>query len=329
MFDYILIDCGGTKTALQICRVDLQIRKKTIKREPIVTLRNSDYSSFYDLLDVFFAARPLNQYSFQAVLVAGAGKISDGSITLTNLDWNIDRAKLQSRFFTSLSPDQIHLFNDLEAAAWFPLSKEIETYIDTIHQVDGTSKNGHYLMLAVGTGFGTALGIYDPKTQSYIICPGEGGHVSFSAASTRQQELLHYYRQMHPEQEITFEYFLSGAGLSRLYQFQTGGGIKKAEDISDGAAKGCADCLATIDLFFEILAAAAKNLALITIPTKGIYITGGIPVHLANYLDKKTFANRFTQSEKMNTLLTAIPVYLVKNHNAPIEGLVSFVNMNL
>lgn len=169
MVDYILIDCGGTKTALQICRVDPQAGKKTINREPIVTLKNSDYSSFYDLLDDFFASRSLNQYSFQAVLVAGAGKISGGCISLTNLDWEIDRAKLQSRFFTSLSPDQIHLFNDLEAAAWFPLSKEIETYVDTIHQVDGTSENGHYLMLAVGTGFGTALGVFDPKTQNYII----------------------------------------------------------------------------------------------------------------------------------------------------------------
>ena len=54
-------------------------------------------------------------------------------------------------------------------------------------------------------------------------------------------------------------------------------------------------CLATVDLLVSILASEAGNLALKVVATDGMYLAGGIALHLVKLLQKPQFVQTFTR----------------------------------
>jgi len=66
--------------------------------------------------------------------------------------------------------------------------------------------------------------------------------------------------------------------------------ITNKDIIQNGLNETCKICMEVIKLFQMIYGAAAGNVSLLTIPTGGVYLLGGLSLALEkNFLEKDTF----------------------------------------
>jgi glucokinase len=73
----------------------------------------------------------------------------------------------------------------------------------------------------------------------------------------------------------------------------------------------CPLCIGTLDLFMAILEAEAGNLALKVLATGGVYLAGGIPLHVLPALDKGRFQEAFQRKGRFRDLLADVPVHVI------------------
>ena len=75
-------------------------------------------------------------------------------------------------------------------------------------------------------------------------------------------------------------------------------------------------CGATIDTFVSILANEAGNLALKVMATNGVYLAGGILLHLPRTYVAARFMESFKRKGRFSELMERIPVHLILNRAA-------------
>jgi len=75
-------------------------------------------------------------------------------------------------------------------------------------------------------------------------------------------------------------------------------------------------CRATIEMLVSILASEAGNLALKVFATGGIYIAGGIALHLLGALQEPRFMQAFTKKGRFRDLMERIPVHVITTRAA-------------
>jgi glucokinase len=73
----------------------------------------------------------------------------------------------------------------------------------------------------------------------------------------------------------------------------------------------CKLCAAAIDTFVSILASEAGNLALKVFATGGVYLAGGIPVHILSLLPDLGFMESFRRKGRFVELMERIPIHVV------------------
>jgi glucokinase len=87
-------------------------------------------------------------------------------------------------------------------------------------------------------------------------------------------------------------------------------------------------CTATVDTFISILASEAGNVALRVLATGGIYLAGGIPLHMLNALKGPRFMESFERKGRFTELMKRIPVHIILTRaallGAAVHGLESF-----
>ena len=76
----------------------------------------------------------------------------------------------------------------------------------------------------------------------------------------------------------------------------------------------------TIDTFIIFLAREANSLVLKLKATGGLYLSGDIPLMLERFLNNNKFYKNFIVSDRMETVLKDIPIYLVKDQKTIING---------
>ena len=140
---------------------------------------------------------------------------------------------------------------------------------------------------------------------------------------------------------VSWERVCSGIGIPNLYDFlREEVGMDEVPDIA-AALAGAKDhtrfiletavsspgasplCSATLRLFTAILGAESGNLALKTMATGGVYLAGGIPIHIMAGFDTDLFFAAFRSKGRMSDLMTQIPVKVV-NTRAAIIGAAEF-----
>ncbi len=192
--------------------------------------------------------------------------------------------------------------------------------------------------------------IKDKNDKYYRIGNSEGGHQNFSRKNKKFFELAEFIKKEYNLQYVTIENICSGKGMVPLYKFLLEKEINSKNDIDrdknlgkkiDGftdytnkklrdelsneitqkGVKGeCKLCRKVIELFIEILADAAGDLSLLTIPSNGIYLLGGISVAIEPFIKQnKIFMDSFINRDH-SFLLKSFPVYLIKNPNIGMIG---------
>jgi glucokinase len=73
-------------------------------------------------------------------------------------------------------------------------------------------------------------------------------------------------------------------------------------------------------MWVELYGSEAGNLALKSLARGGIFIAGGIAVRILPMLRKGRFLDAFNRKDKMEALLSAIPIRVITDETAPLWG---------
>jgi glucokinase len=128
---------------------------------------------------------------------------------------------------------------------------------------------------------------------------------------------------------VSYEHVCSGIGIPNIYAYlkQSGAApespelaerLARAADRTPLIAAAALDptapdplSAATVETFVAILGAEAGNLALKVLATGGVYVAGGIPLHIAPALDTGRFMHAFQHKGRFAALLARVPVHVV------------------
>jgi glucokinase len=85
----------------------------------------------------------------------------------------------------------------------------------------------------------------------------------------------------------------------------------------------CPTSRASLDMFCAMLGGFAGNVALTYGARGGVYIAGGIPPRILDYLANSEFRRRFEQKGRLHSYLEAIPSQVIVHPAATFIGLTS------
>jgi glucokinase len=237
-------------------------------------------------------------------------------VRMTNSNWVLSRERSARR----IGVRRLYLFNDFEALALaLPSLRE--------HDVEyfGNGKPDRMLPMAVigpGTGLGVAACV--PTPRGWIPLSGEGGHVTVSAASAFESELIEVLRAEYPH--ISAERLLSGIGLPVLYGAVcavrgTTPAQLRTEAICDLALADADDaCVTTLDTFCAMLGTFAGNVALTVGARGGVFIAGGIAPRLGRRFTDSRFRERFEAKGRFAGYMASIATGLITAPHAALAG---------
>lgn len=255
------------------------------------------------------------------VLLALPGPVQTQQVRLTNLAWEVDAVALKN----DLGVKKVWFVNDFQAAA---------RGVETLHKPDVQIINpgllrvgGTRVITGAGTGLGLAWMQADDKGK-YQIYASEGGHVDFAPANAEQAGLLVWLWQRYPH--VSWERLLSGDGLSSIYQYlcqreQGDSPViscvqRSAADIHALAIQRDALANLAVQWFVDLYAAWIGNVALLYQPRGGLYLAGGMAIHLQNWLITPHFIEIMVGKGRMQPIVREIPVYLVMTHRLGLQG---------
>ena len=312
-------DIGGTKTDLAV------YAKESGPHAPLVQaeFHSADFPSLQAMVTEFLY---VSRMSVDAASFDVAGPLIDGRVKTTNLPWIMDEGSLK----TELKLKSVHLMNDLEAVARaVPVLRP--TDLVTLNQGDPVAK-GPIAIVAPGTGLGESFLTWDGLR--YVAHSSEGGHSDFAPTDRRQIRLLEHL--MREFDHVGVERVCSGIGVPNIYKFlrdeenivektEIAQLIASATDQTKAILSAGIDpdspsdlCRETVMMLVSILAGEAGNLALKVFATGGVYLAGGIALHVIDALRSPRFMQDFTKKGRFKDLMARLPVHLITTQAALI-----------
>ena len=310
-------DIGGTKTDLAIYSQESGPHTPLAQTE----VHSADYPSLQAMVAEFLAQVKM---SVDVASFDVAGPVINGRVKTTNLPWVLDENTLAS----DLDLKAAHLLNDLEAVALAVPALRAEDII-TINKGVPVA-NGSIAVIAPGTGLGESFLTWD--SSEYIAHGSEGGHCDFAPTDERQIRLLHYLLPRFGH--VGVERVCSGIGVPNIYEFlrdeeniperpEIAELIASAKDHTKAIVEAAFDpqysselCLATVGLLASILASEAGNLALKVLATGGVYLAGGIALHIVTLLQTPQFVETFIRKGRFKTLMEQMPIHVITTRAA-------------
>ena len=302
-------DVGGTKTDLAIFADDGGPHAPLVQAE----VHSADYSSLEALVTEFLAKVNM---SVDRACFDVAGPVIGGRVRITNLPWTMDEGSLAA----DLKLRSVRLINDLEAVARaIPVLRASD--VCTVNAGEPVPR-GPIGVVAPGTGLGESFLTWDGAR--YVAHSSEGGHADFAPTDERQIRLLQYMRTRFDH--VSVERVCSGIGIRNIYEYlrdvermpespEVAWVIASARDPSAAIIASAVDprapsalCTAAVDTLVSILASEAANLALKVLATGGVYLAGGIPLHVLSVLQAPRFMEWFKRKGRFAELLERIPI---------------------
>ena len=300
-------DIGGTKTSLAIYSLDPAPRLVRSARFP---------SQGPGLLPIVLQFLSSGAERLQAAGFAVAGPVVDGRCKTTNLPWELDAAELSAALAVPTA-----LVNDFHGVA-LGVGTLPDDQLDFYNR-SAADRDPHGVVAVIGAGTGLGEALLVPTAAGPRVLASEGGHCDFAPRDDLEIDLLRHLLGRHAR--VSYERVVSGPGLVALYEFLIARGhaseqastrarmAHEAPAAVIGALGVAGDdpaCARAVDLFAGLYGAEAGNLALKSLPTGGLYIAGGVGLHLRARLRERFLAG-FLAKGRMSPLLHTIPVALV------------------
>ena len=310
-------DIGGTKTDLAVYDLTRASLAPVAQRE----FPSGQYPDLQSIVREFLGSM---DGRIERACFAVAGPVVEGAAHITNLPWVMNAEALARE----LSFEVVYLLNDLEAIAWAVPTLRAAS----LHTLKGGAavEHGTMAVVAPGTGLGEAFLTWDG--ERYRAHASEGGHSDFAPTTVQQLGLLQYLWARYDH--VSYETVCSGIGIPHLYAYlkETSGAeedgsvaeaLRMARDVTPiivraglHATEPSALCRATVELFVSILAAEAGNLAVKVLATGGVYLAGGLPLHVLPLLDRPEFVQIFESKGRFSNLLSDVPIHVVLHRTA-------------
>ena len=314
-------DIGGTNTRLGL------FSPERGPNDPVVQKKypSQSYAGLEEIVESFLVE---HQISVDRASIGVAGPIKKDRASITNLQWVIDGNNLCH--VTGI--DQVTLLNDLEAMAY-----AIPNLDDSMLEMINSGIPGPECvkaLIAPGTGLGEVFLTWNGTR--YQPHRSEGGHTEFGPRNTLEADLLSYMLQRY--EHVSYEWVCSGIGIPNLYSFFKDTG-RYPEPVSLTRALAEADdktavivnagiqdpeeypiCVAVLELFTSILGAQAGNLALTVSSFGGMYVGGGIPPRIADYIRSPLFLEAFKNKGRLGPMVADMPIYLITHPNTALLG---------
>jgi len=255
-----------------------------------------------------------------AICLAAAGPVVNGSVKVTNNHWAIDSADLADAFET----ERVKLLNDFEAIAYsIPfLTREDCITIGLPESPELPEGDFTVGVLGPGTGLGT-VGLLRRDGLLYPVV-GEAGHVGFAPETQVQIDILRALRERFDR--VSVERIVSGSGLENTYWAltQIHGEKRQALTAEQIFAAGMNNddprAAEALQMFFETLGQVAGNVALMLGAFDGIYIGGGIVRRYPRLLETSRFRSGFESKGRHRPLLENIPTQLIMHSQPGLLG---------
>jgi glucokinase len=316
-------DLGGTKTLLGLFRQTGTSRPELVVTHEFATL---NFPSAGDILAAFLQKVDVAVDAIDAACFGVPGPVIDQRVQPTNVDWAVDARELQAK----LKLKNVHLLNDLEAMAHVvPVLRDDELLV---LQKGKRNPHGNGALLAAGTGLGQALLV--SLDGGWRPSPSEGGHVDLPPRTPREIELVQELIRLYGRAQT--EHIVCGPGLvnvarftsqGRSFVFRDGDARDLPARITEAALEQrCPHCVEALELWISIFGAAAGNFALAGLATGGVYIGGGIPAKILPAFETPTFITAFNAKEPMDGLMRDMPVSIILNRHAGLDGTAVFAN---
>jgi len=312
-------DIGGTKTVLALYTAERGPHHPLFKE----TFPSRQYVSLEAVIRAYLQDKDAEVH-YAAFGVAGP--VVRDRAEITNLPWVLNERHLERAFDFK----RVHLLNDLQAVATsIPILEEDD--LVTLH-AGQPEPGGTIGVIAPGTGLGEAFLTW--QGERYLAYPSEGGHADFAADTPLELDLLRHLLERYDH--VSYERVCSGMGLPNLYAFFHETGRFEEPDWLREQVRAAADptpiivsaaqqqkapiATATLELFVNILAREAGNLALKLLATGGIYFGGGIPPRILDQLREGRFIEHFLDKGRFRDLLQQIPLQVIMNDEAALIG---------
>lgn len=292
------------------------------------SLPSRDFPSFDALLETFLREAGVSAGTVRAAAFGVAGPVIDGVCKTTNLPFSISEKGLGKRFRIP----HVALMNDLSAIARGAVampSARVSVWKDRRPAKHGAN----VAVIAAGTGLGESALVWDGTR--HIALGTEGAHVDFAARSEREWRLAAFAKRELSLPHVSYETVAAASSLGLVYRFlveDEGVREKKARHASvvksaDPSRKVSELALAgegtaareAVRVWAAIYGAEARNLALKTFATGGVYVCGGTSERLAS-IAREPFLKAFLDAGAMRGLVAGMPVALVTGDDVGLAG---------
>ena len=294
------VDVGATHTRAVVVE-----QGRRFARAPLAT---ADYPTALALLQA-----ALGETRPEAVCVAVAGPVSGGTARLTNGHLAFDEAALRG----ALTVPALAVVNDLVAIA----TEAPRLDGSRLKSLGGALTAGPRAVLAPGSGLGMAF--IDATGR---VSPSEGGHAPLAPADALERELLGAL--VDSLGYVAWESVLSGPGLVHLYRAmcQVWGSAPEDLTAAQVAERGTtvADpvCHQTLETWCAMLGNAAGALCVTACATGGIYLGGGIPPRIADFIAASGFRRRFEERGAMTDYVCNVATAIIMDETTGAAGAV-------
>ncbi len=177
-------------------------------------------------------------------------------------------------------------------------------------------------ILGAGTGLGCASLVW--AEGRYRVVSGEGGHVTIGGTNLRECQIIDW---LHTKfSHVSAERLLCGPGMMNIHEaIRAIDGLPQLERIPAniltlGLSGQDAVCREVLDVFCSLLGSIAGNLALVLAGRGGIYIGGGIPPRMIEFIRQSAFRTKFSAKGRYFDFLEAIPTYVITHPSPGLLG---------
>lgn len=301
-------DIGGTNARFALADIGGD-RPRVLETR---ACRVADHAEPLDAVDAFLEAageRP------DCSVLAVAGPVKDGEVSLTNAGWTLKEDGLRAHGLR-----HARLINDFAAQAWAaPLLGDADR-VSLGGPAEGEPRST-LAALGPGTGFGLSAWVDDGEREA--VAATEGGHVAFAPSDEVEIEILRRLTVVHGR--VSVERILSGPGLLALHHVLAeidgrAPAFDQPDAVTEAALRGDAEAARTVERFAAILGSVAGDIALGLGALGGVYVTGGIPPVIAPFLQDGGFRRRFEDKGRFRDYVAAIPTWLVTREHPALLG---------
>jgi glucokinase len=308
-------DIGGTNVRLALAHLtDSGIVLSDVWRKP-----GADFASFADAVQAYLGD---GRGTIAGASFGFAGPVAHGEVQMLHRDWVIRRSDLQAQ----LNVERVVLVNDFFAMARSAPDLSGEA-VREIAPGDADPA-GSIAVGGPGTGFGVGvlrrfMDETPPRTGGWVVVGGEGGHQAFApqtelewSVATRLKAELGYVSNEVVASGSGFEATLAALAhaMGAPHQMLT------PQEVIERARAGEALSLEMCRLRARTVMTAMGDTALAAYATGGVFIAGGVGVHLEPWLKEGEALDRFWRRGQRTALMSAIPLKLIVSDQAPLVG---------